>query len=80
MRSLPIINENDTVSTEEMQALGRGADNDKNALLLARLIGAKSLYIITNTNGVYLDRDNPDSRIEEMESSRLTKSFIEKIT
>ncbi len=38
MRTLPIINENDTVSTEEMQALGRGADNDQNALLIARLV------------------------------------------
>lgn len=80
MRTLPIVNENDTISTEEMQALGRGADNDQNALLIARLIWAKTLYIITNTNGVYEDRDNANSRIEEIESARLTKCFIDRIT
>lgn len=38
MRTLSIVNENDTISTEEMQALGRGADNDQNALLIAELV------------------------------------------
>lgn len=35
---LPVINENDGVSSEEIQAMKRGADNDQNAFLLARLI------------------------------------------
>lgn len=80
MRTLPIINENDTASSEEMQALGRGADNDQNALLIARLVGARVLYIITNTDGVYRDKDKPDSRIESIHSNELTPQFIEKIT
>jgi len=42
-----------------MQALGRGADNDRNALLIAKLAGANVLYIITNTNGVYRNKDKP---------------------
>ena len=37
-RTLPIINENDAISTEEMQALERGIDNDQNALLIAKLV------------------------------------------
>lgn len=80
MHTLPIINENDTTSSEEMQALGRGADNDRNALLIARLIGARTLYIITNTNGVYEDVGNPNSRIESIDASRLTDRFIDNIT
>lgn len=80
MRTLPIINENDTASSEEMQALQRGADNDRNALLIARLIGAKALYIVTNTNGVYRDKDDPSTRIEVIRSDELTPEFIEKIT
>lgn len=79
MRTLPIINENDTTSSEEMQALGRGADNDRNALLIARLIGAKTLYIVTNTNGVYHDKDNPSSRMEFIQAKELSPHFIERI-
>lgn len=55
-----------------MQALKRGADNDKNALLIARLIEAKALYIITNTNGVYQNKDNPNSRIDILRANELT--------
>lgn len=80
LRTLPIINENDAVSWEEMQALKRGADNDKNALLIARLIEAKALYIITNTNGVYQNKDNPNSRIDILRANELTDWFIAKIT
>lgn len=80
IKLLPILNENDFLSSEEMQALGRGADNDRNALLIARLIGAKILYIVTNTNGVYRDKNDPDSRIVSIHASELTPEFIEKIT
>ena len=63
-----------------MQALKRGADNDKNALLIARLIGAQVLYIITNTNGVYQELDNADSRIASISAKELTDGFIKKVT
>jgi len=79
-RTLPIVNENDTISSEEMQALGRGADNDRNALLIAKLAKANVLYIITNTNGVYRDKDKPESRINTLSVDELTDGFIEKIT
>jgi glutamate 5-kinase len=62
-----------------MQALKRGADNDQNAFLIARLIGAKALYIITNTNGVYQELDNADSRITSISFKELTDGFIKKI-
>jgi len=62
-----------------MNQVARGADNDKNALLLARVFGARTLYIITNTNGVYADRDNPDSRIREITSDQLDAAYIHRI-
>ncbi len=80
MGTLPILNENDTVSSEELLALERGIDNDKNALLIAELIGARILYIITNTNGVYEKKDNPGSCIPEISYTELTDAFIEEIT
>lgn len=76
---LPIINENDSLSTEEMLALKKGADNDKNALLISRLIQARTLAIVTNTNGVMLDLAIPNSRIATIPLSRLTDQFIRSI-
>ena len=46
---IPIINENDTVSTDEIQF----GDNDKLAALTATLLKADLLIIATNTDGIY---------------------------
>jgi glutamate 5-kinase len=47
---LPIVNENDALSIEELDVLARGGDNDRNALLLAKLFEADQLILLTNTN------------------------------
>lgn len=46
---IPIINENDTVATDEIQF----GDNDKLAALTASLLEVDLLIIATNTNGIY---------------------------
>ncbi|WP_027077081.1 glutamate 5-kinase [Maribacter antarcticus] len=46
---IPIINENDTVSTDEIQF----GDNDKLAALTAALLQVDLLIIATNTDGIY---------------------------
>ena len=46
---IPIINENDTVATDEIQF----GDNDKLAALTAALIKADLVIIATNTDGIY---------------------------
>lgn len=46
---IPIINENDTVATDEIQF----GDNDKLAALTAALLCADLVIIATNTNGIY---------------------------
>jgi len=48
---IPIINENDTVSTDEI----RFGDNDKLAALTASLSEADLLVLATNTYGIYAD-------------------------
>jgi glutamate 5-kinase len=50
--ALPIINENDTVSTEEL----RFGDNDTLAALVAALVQADLLILLTNVDGL-LDRE-----------------------
>ncbi|NEW80536.1 MAG: glutamate 5-kinase [Gelidibacter sp.] len=46
---IPIINENDTVATDEIKF----GDNDKLSALTAALLHADLLIIATNTNGIY---------------------------
>lgn len=48
---IPVINENDTVSTDEI----RFGDNDKLAALTASLAKADLLVLATNTYGIYAD-------------------------
>lgn len=76
---LPIINENDALSTAEMQALGRGADNDQNALLVARYLSASDIVLITNTNGFYSDKDDASTRIGKLSSGMMTDDWMDTI-
>ena len=51
---MPIVNENDTITTEEI----RVGDNDRLAAKVAQMVGATDLIILTGVDGLY-DR-NPD--------------------
>jgi glutamate 5-kinase len=62
-----------------MQALWRGADNDKNALLVARYLSVSDIVLITNTNGVYLNKDDTSTRIKELSSDTITESWMDAI-
>lgn len=57
---LPIINENDTVSVEELTF----GDNDMLSALVSGLVHAEQLIILTDINGLYNDnpRTNPDAK------------------
>lgn len=52
-RNVPIVNENDTVSTEEIKF----GDNDRLSALVASLISADILIILSDVDGL-LDKDN----------------------
>lgn len=51
-RGVVIINYNDAVADEEMQKVESSVDNDKLAGSVARLIGADTLLILTDVDGV----------------------------
>ncbi|KGL63749.1 glutamate 5-kinase [Polaribacter sp. Hel1_85] len=62
---IPIINENDTVATDEIQF----GDNDKLAALTATLLDVDLLIIATNTNGIYTKesmKNNTPETIKEV--------------
>jgi glutamate 5-kinase len=64
--AVPIINENDTVAVNEIKF----GDNDSLSALVANLVKADGLYILTDMDGVYTSdpRKTPDAvRIERVE-------------
>ena len=62
---IPIINENDSVSSEEIVAYVGAADNDTLSAYVAKLIDADLLIILSDIDGLYTDdpRKNPDASI-----------------
>lgn len=58
---IPIVNENDTISTYEMQF----GDNDTLSALVASLVGADLLILLSDIDGLFTDdpRQNPDARL-----------------
>src|SRR5215204_7550338 len=62
-RVLPVINENDTTTTDEISF----GDNDFLAAQVAILIGADRLVLLTDTGGLYSSdpRRDPDARLVE---------------
>lgn len=58
---IPIVNENDSVSVEEIEF----GDNDTLSALVAKLADADALIILTDIDGLYDDdpRKNPDAKL-----------------
>ncbi|MGY1409569.1 glutamate 5-kinase [Luteimonas sp. A611] len=72
-RAVPVVNENDTVSVDELK-LG---DNDNLAAIVAALVDADVLFIATDIDGLY-DADprrNPDARPIQV-VSQLTPALL----
>ena len=61
MGIIPIVNENDTVSTYEMQF----GDNDSLSAIVASLVGADLLILLSDIDGLYTDdpRKNPEAKM-----------------
>jgi len=72
---IPIINYNDPVNDEEVRkmelasrrAVGEDVvecvDNDETAEVVASLMGARNLILLTSTEGIYLDRNDPSTLV-----------------
>jgi glutamate 5-kinase len=61
-RIVPVINENDTVATEEITF----GDNDLLAALVSNLVGADALILLTTTDGLHDDNGERVAFIDEM--------------
>ena len=62
--AIPVVNENDTVSTYEIEF----GDNDKLSALVSALIGADLLILLSDIDGLYTDDPNvnPDAEFIEL--------------
>ena len=72
--AVPIVNENDSVSVEEIVF----GDNDNLSAIVASLVDAQGLIILTDIDGYYDDnpRENPDARIIHS-LNKITDEMIE---
>ena len=71
---LPIINENDTVSVEELTF----GDNDMLSALVSGFVHANNLIILTDINGLY--DSNPQTNPEANRFDKLIRSYRRVIT
>ena len=72
---IPIINENDTVATDEIKF----GDNDKLSALTAALLKVDLLIIATNTNGIYTKKSIDGENRETIKVSSDVESLKEQI-
>lgn len=74
MNTLPIVNENDTISVEEIQI----GDNDTLGAIVAKTVNADLLVILTDTDGLYTadPREDPDATLIE-EVKELTPELMQ---
>ena len=63
---IPIVNENDTIATYEIDYLSVFGDNDTLSAVVASLIGADLLILLSDIDGLYTDdpHQNPDARYQ----------------
>lgn len=68
MGTIPVVNENDTVSTNEIEMVDSFGDNDRLSSIVAAMIGADLLIILSDIDGMYSDdpNTNPDAEFIEV--------------
>ena len=78
MGVIPIVNENDSISTYELQSLEKFGDNDTLSAVVAALIGADLLILMSDIDGLFTDdpNTNPEAKfIDTVET--LDEKFLD---
>lgn len=65
MKIIPVINENDSVAVDELDHMTKFGDNDQLSAIVAELIQADLLIMLSDINGFYSDNpnSNPDATL-----------------
>ena len=64
MGAIPVVNENDTVSTDEIEFVNTFGDNDTLSALVAALVDADMLILLSDIDGLFTD----DPNVTQMQS------------
>lgn len=72
---VPIVNENDTVTVDEL----RLGDNDRLAAIVAQLVGAAMLVILSDTDGLYTDDPRNGADVELLTAVRHTDEILDQL-
>lgn len=61
--AIPVVNENDSISSYELEMLESFGDNDTLSAVIAGLIGADLLILLSDIDGLFTDdpNTNPDA-------------------
>ncbi|MEE0954717.1 MAG: glutamate 5-kinase [Eubacterium sp.] len=59
---IPIVNENDTIATYELDSLSVFGDNDRLSAVVAALVGADLLILLSDIDGLYTDDPHRNPR------------------
>ena len=74
---IPVVNENDTVSTYEIEQVQKFGDNDRLSAIVASITGADLLILLSDIDGMYTDdpNKNHDARfisiVEKIDDKRM---------
>ncbi len=72
--AVPVVNENDTVATQEL----RYGDNDRLAARVAQMVSADCLILLSDVDGLYTADPQTDASARHIpEVARLTKEFLD---
>ena len=75
LKVIPVVNENDTVSTDEIKF----GDNDTLAALVSNLVEADVLIILTDQNGIFLNPPNENTNDEIIDEISANDSLLDKV-
>lgn len=65
MNVIPVVNENDTVSVDELDHMTKFGDNDQLSAIVAKIVKADLLIMLSDINGFYTDNPtkNPNAKL-----------------
>ncbi|HIY01815.1 MAG TPA: glutamate 5-kinase [Candidatus Blautia faecipullorum] len=64
LNTIPVVNENDSISSYELEALDKFGDNDTLSAVIAALIGADLLILLSDIDGLFTDDPNTNPGAE----------------
>ena len=76
--AVPIVNENDVVATDEIEGVSFG-DNDNLSAMVANLVDADLLALLTDTNGLYTADPNADPDAQLIPRVETIDPYIENV-